>query len=342
MALFYANESRGQTISQCPFLPTIVADRWSTHGYIQQSDPIRAGQCSAQVVPWPYSADLAGIPFDQANLLGVRPFAALPTGDSSRNLLIAVPKTLPAGYTEQMSRCRGAVQIFDQRILEGSEEGGDGSYGSNQAFAGGYNTFDDFHYNSYQMRTPRGTFPIPAKRPYAIWRPKNANDIYQGAYADTTTTIWDSSGGKWMHLSGVFGVRHGGYRAAKITVRYRDTSSVLGAGGDSGNFYLKIGCDPEILSSGASPSTTLYDTSFDIMGMTSLGPSGGFYFWEKELSVPAGLVPTLGLSEYFYYLYGRDQTWTSGVFSVDARFGPRTDVPFWFPITYGNKCIRGG
>jgi len=99
--------------------------RWDVHGYIQQSQSVRAGPSeyevptenwqpyySPQIIDWPFATDYAGIPFDQSNLYGIR-FGGPPDGDPEDMALIAVPKALPSGYTDQPLRCRGAAQALD-------------------------------------------------------------------------------------------------------------------------------------------------------------------------------------------------------------------------------------
>lgn len=67
-----------------------------------ESFRLKAGMRSIrpQIIPWPYAADDDGAAFDQANLWGVRFNAYNP----EQNAVIAVPRTLPSGYTATVSR----------------------------------------------------------------------------------------------------------------------------------------------------------------------------------------------------------------------------------------------
>lgn len=82
--------------------PPLVDPKISPLDYNILSDRVMEGLRVATCLPWPYSVDAAGLAFP-TGLVGVLCRAELPTGGIIKRL-IAVPSTLPAGYTVRRRR----------------------------------------------------------------------------------------------------------------------------------------------------------------------------------------------------------------------------------------------
>lgn len=266
-----------------------------------------------QVVDWPFEEDENGIPFDQANLWGVRtrcfnmydpdfygPFDGAYVGD--QQWLTAVPKQLPPGYTYK-GRCGHIYPLTGDFLGESPFFGVvDGS----------------------MIRRPvywRDANGIAPSADGYFWTPMNHND--RGEFVTTFVGVYSSTVG----LALVAGpTNHIGMRGIKGTMY-----------GLAGNTYQII----VTVEEPGDPSPTMADPPPNQVWAGSVHVGGNADFDIDEMG---DLFGDLGeLKDYYFWIR---ETRPGGASSLtgggNIYWGPRTDVPLWYTATTRNRVSPGG
>lgn len=303
-------------------------------GVLPQTQPARAVvideftegtlDCLTEVFDWPFSQDENGIAFDQNNLYGVRTQTIRQIdgdggGDRFDEELVAVPRSLPSGYTA-VGRCGHVVPLI-QDFLQGISPSQPGNVIIRNA------TSDDVYTND------------PYKK---IWTPMN-----RGSQGYQTNFIWgvtiDGNSDYSYIATDHIGFRTGGKLVTTISGHAGDPSKVWDHSGVL-EFYSLDSDETSGLNYIGQISADLYRNFDDNIVETPI-----------NFTLPA---KTLGKTSNFFVkgtLTLRDTdmsgnpsnppTYTQDVgtwFPAQLTLGPRTDVPLWYFASKGNKCAPGG
>ncbi len=286
-----------------------------------------------QVIDWPFAQDDEGVAFDQANLYGLRtrcvrqPLAD--GGGDNDEWWVAVPKSLPSGYTA-VGRCGILVPLYADHL--GDPMGG---ISWNHRTAGGF---------LLDTGTTEGGLR-------AQWGPRNrGQQVVPALIGDIYTTQWEyyvtesGGGGTIEYLAALLASDHVGFRGGKLTFtigHYGPDYPLTGSATfeivavRSDKFwdpYDSDGSDqPEVLTSGT--------VSWDI-------PLPGDPVVVQELTLGSMIPSGKGIPYNFFvrYEYHEDTVPVAPVYvsSHNFRLSPRTDIPPWFFASTRNKCVPGG
>lgn len=312
---------------------------WHGMAAIPQTQPARGGSdvdqwtpCLTEVYDWPWSADAAGIPFDQSNLYGVRTRAwNLGDGNGDKDWLTAVPRTLPSGYVESRRSHVESPLIYD-------------ALGDNPLLGNFYDDADEYFLH-WQLRYARGAFPSwttidETNEKLARWRPKNLNQLFftnsinvinDGFYIERPT-ISDPC---WYISYLRF---HQGFRGVRIRL-YTYVNDSDPTPPTSGVADIKLGYSDAPPTYPNFNGTDIYTGSLGVG--TDTGPGPGYdHVYLNTLIVSASSLPAIGAEKFFCAFLGHYANGPGHIMIVD--WGPRTDIPLWYFASMGNKCVTGG
>lgn len=329
----FVNTQKGG-INQFALLGSPIAVYHFGLGVLPQTEPARAvtldeftensTDCLTEVFDWPFTQDENGIAFDKDNLYGVRTQTIRQVigsggGDRFGEELVAVPKTLPSGYTES-NRC-GIVVPLIQDFLFGI---GPSQYGA--VIVRSATSDDVFSDDQYKK----------------AWTPMN-----RGSQGYQTSFVWgvevDGNSDYSYIATDHIGFRTGGKLVTTISGHGGDPSKVWDHSGVL-EFYSLDSDQTGGLNYIGQISEDLYQNSSDNVVETAI-----------NFALPS---ETLGKTSNFFVkgtLTLRDTdmsgnpsdppTYTQEVgtwFPAVLSLGPRTDVPLWYFASKGNKCAPGG
>jgi hypothetical protein len=284
--------------------------------------------CLTEVIAWPFAEDEEGVPFDQANLYGVRtrtwrrPLAD--GGGDSDDYWTAVPKTLPVGYT-RVNRGEGILP--------------DGFYAD-------YLGSDLMGPKSWNLRTPTGLLLNATTDPDGLraqWAPMNQSqrvssvvigDAFSGQWVEyVPEEFYTGSDRYWVAL---ISDNHIGFRNCKLTWTFgtsfipsSGTFEIIAVRADE--YWDPIDADNpppslEVLASGTVVLSS-GDTLPKVMEF-DLGPL-----------IPA----SIGIPFKFFIRYHEEDGAYPGIYgSHSLILSPRTDVPLWYSASMGNRVAPGG
>jgi hypothetical protein len=326
--------------------------------------------CRVEVIDWPFAVDDAGFAFDQANLYGVRmqcwaegnwdhdigSYISGLNGEVS-NQWVAVPKTLPPGYTMQT---RHNFLIWSQNY-----DSIDTSYNNE---SGGWTEEGANHYHrgwicrNIHKRTADGADIFDSDPIKRTWVPMNigtgiymvigpspvSGDPRLSSTSDEEAIIQDYGVGSSDPSESGYGLAgivngHIGFRAGKLVI------SMDNRDGFQSTAYVKI----KVCENGASSGLTTIESFTETHTGTGSGTE------TRTLNIGAMLAPTLGKRADFFVsskLNLQDEepgtpdpsdppTFTDypgGVGYLYFQGAPRTDVPLAFFTSDGNTCAPGG
>ncbi len=283
--------------------------------------------CLTEVHPWPYSEDVAGVPFDQSNLYGVRTRTwrqPLADGGGDMEWLTAVPKSLPAAYT--------AVQR-DSILISG--------------FYIDYLGGDPMTGVTWNHRTPAGVLLNDTTDPgghRARWAPMNLNDqVLSSSVGGIYTGQWvyygpDVSYDDPLYVVALIASDHIGFRGGKLTF-----TAVANYTGSASATY-------EIIAVRVDEYWDRWDAD-GTAGVVEVLDSGTLSWSFATLSDPpaviektlAALLPAdLGVRYNFFIRYAHGGFLPIYSTSHDFQLSPRTDVPLWYSASTGNRVAPGG
>lgn len=334
-----------------------------SHAAISDEDHYEHATILTEVINWPFSEDEAGIPFDQANLYGVRTRAWSilndvendpPLADGDRDWWTAVPKTLPAGYTAT-GRCGQLVPLVYDYL------GDNPLYGEDEFLTP----------LLWQLRTPTGVIPYDAdpdeQQAIAEWRPLNLNQLtlqtfvaplisgfylFEGSVppisdnghppysAPNTSTIryWYA-----VHLGNHIGVR--GCRI-RVFVWADDYVIPIIGGTEPPEFAIKVdiklGWSDEPPSSPDFSDNEEWTHTFTEADLVDEGAGNGFQHQFVGEIISDGVLPPHGRKKSIEAFVGYQGAGDIGLVSVVIDWGPRTDVPLWYFASTGNLTAPGG
>lgn len=292
--------------------------------------------CQTQVIEWPWAADDAGVPFDQSNLWGVRTRCwgiDEVNNPGDRDWWVAVPKTLPVGYTP---RGRSHVQpmIYDHL-------GDDPMRGVVEIDGFGYST------RPIRWRTPTGQYPSDLGDEGYLWVPMNLN---QEVHAKNFNTGWGTESPA-TPLPGFPATNfrnrqiadvgmHIGFRGGKVRFEWRKSTPTISGASE---YKLRSGYSDSAPSFGDHPTSIIDTKTISIAAdATALGWNGTHYVWLWEYDLPALLAP-IGARKYFFTTLSSvaagDQP---GFWDFSIKYSPRTDVPLWYWASQRNRVAPGG
>lgn len=282
--------------------------------------------CLTEVIDWPLSVDENGYAFDQANLLGVRTRTwrteAL-DGDKD-DQWIAVPKTLPSGYTMQ-TRHASITNYIDALGGTSTATGFEGYAKTRTAAQAELRELSDPNYWK------------------GNWGPMNR---YDEGYT-TTAASYTTDPEETNRDMALIASNHVGFRAGELTLNVNHGT----VAGFDNSTTMKIKCRN---AGTTDPFTTLgtINASYTTDGTATTEDL------EYNISFSC-LSPTLGRTQDFYVsceITTRDAdpftslpivpptyTTTPGALGlISFILAPRTDVPLWYFAATKNKCAPGG
>lgn len=292
-----------------------------------------------EVIDWPWSEDEEGFAFDQSNLYGVRTACwrlPLADGGGDKDDWVAVPKTLPGGYTA-VGRCGLTEAPLYGPHLDG---------------------ITPYTYANWNHRTHTGllwdtTDTLQALR--ATWSPMNRNQsVYQLDVSDIYSGMWDyyiddttvPSGTETGWLAALLADSHIGFRGGRVDVTITSTS--FGTSYPySGSATLEVVClradkfwDPYDADAGDTP-TVLDSASVSwSFGAVTDPPV------TTSVSLGSMKPSETGIPHNFWLRYAYDASGGSPAPVYYTRhntfLGPRTDVPLWYFASMRNRCAPGG
>lgn len=296
-------------------------------GFYGPPFPLGQDYCLPEVIDWPFSVDSQGLAFDQANLYGIRGLCYNDKANSNQesdDFWIAVPRTLPAGYT-RVGRALGDAYGF-----------------------GGLTP--NVNGNSYRLRspgtpaapgTPNHFYPGPGAFDVQTWAPCNVSQQTYDASVDNYYDFWGDDGAPGpfsnycmrtigphcgfrdarLELSALFGPTGPGPGSVKISIYWDEPGTVL----DNTTHPPQL------------PAHLLYSTTVAYSSFSGTWPGTGTYV----ISSVGSLLQPKKYPVLHYLLQQNAGTSTSGP-SITARFGPRTDIPPPISCTTGNRYAPGG
>lgn len=288
-----------------------------------------------EVIDWPFSEDEEGVAFDQANLRGLRTRCVrLPLADGGGDndeWWVAVPKTLPSGYTE-VGRCGIIVPLYADHL-------GDPMIGVswNHRTAGG-------------LLLDTGTAEGSLR---AQWGPRNrgqktlgadVSDIYSGMW-----TYYINEPGATPNETGwivaPIALTHVGFRGGRIEITL-NSDSCTNTWPDSGTLSLQVVAiradkfwDPFDADAGDQPTvlqTISVPWSFALPGDPPVTTTHTL-----NALIPSGI----GIPFHFFLRYEYNPgVVVTGVYRSrhNCFLSPRTDIPPWLFASTRNKCVPGG
>jgi hypothetical protein len=259
-----------------------------------------------EVFDWPYSSDENGFSFDQSNLYGIRTRCwrgAAYDGDVSYGL-VAVPKSLPGGYTS-VGRCGRTVLLIDDYI--GDQRG-----------------------SPVSVRFPTKILPNNdashvASREYEArsnWRPMAFDDKgFSSALSGAST---------------IFANGHVGFRAGSIDFYKGDG---VNSGSETWNFGYKIIDQPY-----GTPPNYIGDSPWVSVGSVTVSYTSSDYNAVESKTMPAILPPAGKVADLGCWNTHPDDPYPNDRHTSLKSFkaAPRTDVPLWYFASTKNKCAPGG
>lgn len=291
-----------------------------------------------EVIDWPWATDDEGFSFDQSNLYGVRTACfrlPLADGGGDKDDWVAVPKTLPSGYTA-VGRCG----LTEAPLYSGHLD-------SITAFSGA----------GWNHRTATGLLwdtsdPLQALR--ALWSPMNRNQtVCTADISDIYSTMWSFYYNDPMDPDPAWVVApivssHVGFRAGRVEITI-NANSMEASWPNSGSRTLEVvavrsdkfwdpldadGSDqPEVLDSASvswnfsAPTDPAVTTDYNLGAMTGADTGVPYDFFFR----------------YEYDNAGGTQSPAPVYFTRHNTFlGPRTDVPLWYFASMRNRCAPGG
>jgi hypothetical protein len=289
-------------------------------GYEGPPFPLGQTYCMPEVCEWPFATDDAGLAFDVDNLYGIRGICYNDKANGNQesdDWWIAVPRTLPSGYT-RMGRLLGDPFGFGGLIpnVNGNSYGG--------------------------LRRPGNLFyPGPGRYDSTQWAPCNVSRQTYDASVDNYYDVWGTDGVLTFYTLQTIGP-HCGFRDAKLELTALfppdgpgDGSTVVSLYWDEPGTILDNSTTPPQLPAHLLYSVTVPYRSF--VPVTGSWPGTGAYTINSIGSI-------LQPKKYPVLHYIGQQNHGSGTGGPIAtfRFGPRTDIPPHFACTTKNLYAPGG
>lgn len=310
--------------------------------------------CLTAVFDWPHAEDDAGVAFP-SDIYGVRTSTSrqdLVDGGGDTDFLVAVPKSLPVGYTSALRHS----------ILTAG-------------FYADYLGADPMAGTTWNHRTPSGLLLNDTTDPDGIrrlWTPMNLNQqtlaltspaasYYHLETAPLVTATYPPTSCNGFHGSTASSVlrsyhllgqypNHIGFRGGHFKLGFYTNSASFACGRyAAGEVEIKIGyCDPGGAFVSNLPATVVFSASYDQATTPSIGAGFGpdgvthyTYRWEREVFLPAMESP-LGLVKDWYVIETIHIA-GDGPDSLDVfRLSPSVNVPLWYSASMGNRCAPGG
>lgn len=331
-----------------PFLDGIESDHIlgemvpvrAVPGYDYDEDEEVTGRALVitEVVPWMHDEDDEGVAFDRANLCGVRNFCLrrpLADGGGDDNDWVAVPRSLPGGYTA-VGRCGILIP---------------GLYADHIGDTGPYTA------QSWNHRTHTGLLwdtSDPEQAARSQWAPMNRNQLTLngsiGPFSWGAAYPEDDEDPEWaLNAIPIAGLAssHIGFRGGRIELTFIN----------AGPFWphtvrrnFTIACwpitdDPWIYAEHPPANKEDLHTINASHEFTTPGADYTETFDLPELKPSQDGIPC------HFYLVGRTSNEEGpddynvvflGRFSFAYYLSPRTDVPLWYFASMGNRVAPGG
>ena len=271
---------------------------------------LTAGRASIrpQIIAWPYAADDDGCAFDQSNLWGVRFNAYNP----EQNAVIAVPKTLPSGYTATVSR--GGWQCAQNPFLSQPPDYTSSDSGATWSNNG---TIFSVPNTRYFLRAPAGSDQIIKDWGPMNWANKSAAGGGVGFF-----DFYGTTGGTQINL-GRLQSDHIGFRRIRVRWNYSGKGTVATAQPKIFIGYLPVGTG---ISYPTVP-TVAYSEQVIWANLVVDSPTNSHY----DIMVTVAQAPTLGTRVDWYVWAESTVGWISQ-WAITTTLSPRTDVPFPFDV----------
>lgn len=298
---------------------TIGAMRGIQADYDASFPSLSSRVCLTEVVDWPFSQDESGVPFNVSGIYGVRTRCWRDVDGGEYHNLVAVPRTLPAGYTRQ-GRCNILANLIDDHI------GADPFNGAG--------LFDSYYTpKTVYWRGPNGRAPWPDG--YS-WTPMNLNQ--QVVTPPISSGVWYFTGGApgGAYIKSFIG-NHIGFRGLLVSVTY-PVITPPDAPAPAGTWTFMVGwCDPA-----NPPPATIADINV-LWSRDVTFDGAGTPGTTVDIPITVDLFPATLTNKRMDYYWIIHQVFNFGEFANGIiKLSPRTDVPLWYFASTGTKCAPGG